>query len=84
MEYGSMVNGLLIRHKTRRDGDKPIVYAETPVFEDGWRYSYHFEDTGDEITQVWDKTEDPGAHYEPEEPEATAEDYEEALGRFGV
>lgn len=52
-EYGIMVNGQLIRLKKWQEGAKVIVYSE-PEIEEGWTYSFHWEEGEIAIVQVWD------------------------------
>ena len=61
IEYGRMINNQLIKHKSYQDGDKPIVYAEMPS-EDGCRAIFSWEETADEIQQVWELVEDHGTY----------------------
>lgn len=53
MEYGIILNGQLIRHKKYHSGDKKIVYTEEPTVSEGFRTVYFWEETENEIVQVW-------------------------------
>lgn len=82
-EYGIIINGQLLAHKERRDGDKPIVKVEPPIIPENHYVIYSWKDDGDGIIQVWEiyeGTDEP----EPEEEEASEEDYKSALNALGV
>ena len=80
--YGVMLNGQLIVHATRHEGDKPVLLTSPPVIKDDQLAIYHYEDIGDAISQVWSVIPNP---YPPGlEPDAAIEDYEAALNRLGV
>ena len=53
MRYGHMINGQLIVVKNRDENDKPIIYSNPP--EAGYHETavFNYEDTGEQIEQVW-------------------------------
>ena len=61
-----MVNGHLIRHKKRKAGDKPIIYANCPESE--FVCHYKWEEREDGIYQIWEITD-----LRKEEPEPKPE-----------
>lgn len=64
MKYGVMINGQLLVHKQRKDGDIPIIKTDAPAVTDGYRNIYRWEETESTIVQVWQTIEDAEAHYE--------------------
>lgn len=81
IEYGIIINHQLIIHHTVHSGDKPIIYTDIPTKD--FVCTYAWEERTDGIYQVWTVTDEPIDPI-PVEEEATTEDYEAALGRFGV
>ena len=71
IEYGTMINGQLIRHKAYRDGDKPIIYTDIPTRDFVCTYAWQERDDG--ISQVWTVTDEPIEPI-PEDDELTAEE----------
>lgn len=53
MEYGKMINGQLIIHHAKQEGDKPIVRTATPTFEYNESPYFYWEETETEIVQHW-------------------------------
>ncbi|MGN1349024.1 MAG: hypothetical protein ACI4VI_08775 [Acutalibacteraceae bacterium] len=53
IEYGIILNGQLIRHKKYHSGDKEIIYTEEPTVSEGFRTAFSWEETENEIVQVW-------------------------------
>ena len=74
MEYGTMLNNQLIRHKAYHEGDKPIVYTSVPTA--GFVCTSAWEEREDGIYQVWSVTDIP---IEPPSPDDELTD-SEALG----
>lgn len=52
-EYGIILNGQLIRHRKYHSGDKEIVYTEEPTVGEGFGTAFSWEETENEIVQVW-------------------------------
>ena len=73
-EYGVMINGQLLIHKTRKDGDQEIVRTPAPDIEYDETVHFWFEEENGKIVQKWGKEKLP----DPPDPDPEVDD-EEAL-----
>lgn len=64
-QYGVLINGQLIVHKTKKDGDKAIVYTDSPKTANDEIATFSYEEKDNEIVQIWYVEKSP---YEPMEP----------------
>lgn len=83
MDYGVIINGQLITHKTPHPNDKPVVYTEVTVRENETA-CFRFVENNIEIVQQWTVSPSPYEPIAPDDDEATTEDYENALSEVGV
>lgn len=53
MRYGKIINGGMLMRGTPADGYKPVVET-APEVREGYYNTFRYEDTGEDIAQVWE------------------------------
>ena len=64
-QYGILINGQLIVHRSIKAGDKEIVYTDPPEIADDEISWVSYEEQSGKIVQIWHIEKSP---YEPIEP----------------
>lgn len=70
MEYGILINGQLIIHRVRQEGDKPIIRTQAPTFAYNEIPFFYWEEDDGQVVQRW------GANIDPDMPEPGLSDSE--------
>ena len=75
--FGKFIKKGIIMQTNYEEGFKPVVYEDPPQKEGFVAVPVGWEDTGEDIRQIWE-------FVVPPEPEATDSDYQSALESMGV